>query len=353
MPEPFDAFRFLSHMRSRWRWIAASAAVAVAIALAVSLAQPRLYTATARIVIDPPAGMDPRSVISPSPVYLESLKTYEQFAQNDDAFRKAVDQLALRTLLGHGPVESLKKRALKAGLVRNTRILEIDATLPDPRKAQALARFMAEATVALNRAVAAEQNRDMIQSIEQQERDLRARADAADAAWTKLLAGEPVDDLESAIQNAAALRADIERQMQAAELEGGGARARLDTLRNQIAALDRQSAERQKLLATRLARRDQAEADRDTAQEALTAIGKRLRDARSDAGYRGERLQIIDPGMVPERPSSPNIPLNLVAALLLGLVLPILYLTLEMNFEEHRSSARRSVYHAVAKARDE
>ncbi len=353
MPEPFDAFRFLSHMRSRWRWIAASAAVAVALALAVSLAEPRLYTSTARIVIDPPAGMDPRSVISPSPIYLESLKTYEQFAQNDDAFRKAVDQLALRSLLGAGPIESLKKRALKAGLVRNTRILEIAATLPDARKAQALARFMAEATVELNRAVGADYNRDTLQSIEQQERELRARAGAADAAWAKLLATEPVDDLETAIQSAAALRADIERQVQTTELEGTGAGPRLAAMRNQIAALDRQSAQRQKLLAARLAHRDQAEADRDTAQEALTAIEKRLRDARSDAGYRGERLQVIDPGMAPERPSSPNLPLNVLAALLLGLLLPILYLTLEMNFEEHRAGGRRSVYRAVAKARDE
>ena len=62
---------------------------------------------------------------------------------------------------------------------------------------------------------------------------------------------------------------------------------------------------------------------------------------RGDAGYRGERLQIIDPGIVPERPSSPNLPLNLAAALLLGLVLPVLYFTLEMSYQE------RSVYHCI------
>jgi uncharacterized protein involved in exopolysaccharide biosynthesis len=61
-------------------------------------------------------------------------------------------------------------------------------------------------------------------------------------------------------------------------------------------------------------------------------VENRLREARGDAGYRGERLKIIDPGIVPERPSSPNLPLNLAAALLLGLVLPIVYFTLEMNF---------------------
>jgi uncharacterized protein involved in exopolysaccharide biosynthesis len=43
---------------------------------------------------------------------------------------------------------------------------------------------------------------------------------------------------------------------------------------------------------------------------------------------------------VPERPSSPNLSLNLAAALLLGLVLPVLYLTLEMSYREQRAGAR-------------
>jgi uncharacterized protein involved in exopolysaccharide biosynthesis len=61
-----------------------------------------------------------------------------------------------------------------------------------------------------------------------------------------------------------------------------------------------------------------------------------LRDARNDVAYRGERLSIIDPGVVPERPSFPNVPLNLAAALLLGLLFPAVYLALEMNFQQHR-----------------
>ena len=113
------------------------------------------------------------------------------------------------------------------------------------------------------------------------------------------------------------------------------------------------NAEREKLLATRMAHRDKLEAERKAGQTNLTAIEGRLRETRGDAGYRGERLRIIDPGIVPERPSSPNVPLNLAAALLLGLVLPILYLTLQMSYQEQRASGRRSVFHTVAKARDE
>jgi uncharacterized protein involved in exopolysaccharide biosynthesis len=55
---------------------------------------------------------------------------------------------------------------------------------------------------------------------------------------------------------------------------------------------------------------------------------------------------------VPERPSSPNLPLNVAAALLLGLVLPILYLTLALSYQEQREGGRRTGFHAVAKGRD-
>jgi capsular polysaccharide biosynthesis protein len=64
--------------------------------------------------------------------------------------------------------------------------------------------------------------------------------------------------------------------------------------------------------------------------------------------------------VVPERPSSPNVPLNVMAALLAGLVLPITYLTLLMNFAaskrepyvEQSTGARRGMFQGV-KARDE
>jgi uncharacterized protein involved in exopolysaccharide biosynthesis len=95
------------------------------------------------------------------------------------------------------------------------------------------------------------------------------------------------------------------------------------------------------------------DAERKAGQTALAAMESRLRDARGETGYRGERLRIIDPGIVPERPSSPDLPLNVAAALLAGLVLPILYLTLAMSFQDRRASLARGAFRAVARARDE
>jgi uncharacterized protein involved in exopolysaccharide biosynthesis len=84
----------------------------------------------------------------------------------------------------------------------------------------------------------------------------------------------------------------------------------------------------------------------------LTGIEARLREARGETGYRGERLKIIDPGIVPERPSSPNASLNVVSALLIGLVLPVLFFTLDLSYREQSVRSRRS-FHSMNKAGDD
>ena len=362
MADSFDAFRYVSYMRSRWRLIAASCAIAAALALAATLIQTREYTATARIVIEPPAGMDSRSAMAVSPIYLESLKTYENLATSDSLFSKAMERFDLRSVAGAGPIESLKKRVLKVEIVRNTRILEIGATLPEARKAQALARFVAESTVEMNRSMVTEGDRDLLQGIEREAREVRAQLQEADVRWAQLVVSEPVDDLRAALGEAAGLRSTIRQQILSVEQEiadcaerakqatgselsqirkeASEAHARLDEMRKQIETLDHQYAEREKLLAVRLAHRDNLEAERKSDQAVLAATEARLREARGNAGYRGERLEIVDPGIVPERPSSPNLPLNLAAALLLGVVLPVLYLTLEMSYREQRAGQR-------------
>jgi uncharacterized protein involved in exopolysaccharide biosynthesis len=332
----------------------------------------RQYTATARIVIEPPAGADPRSAMAISPIYLESLKTYEQFASSDSLFQKSAGRFQLQTLMGPRPIESLKKSVLKVGLVRNTRILEIAATLPDARKAQALAQYVAEQTVAQNHSLLAQSGEDLVAGVEKQAAEARARLEHAEDQWSRLLVNEPVDSVQSAVEEAGALRAKLGEQIASARLEiadagdrqrqsspseadllrkeQSNARARLDELQREVDSLDRQTASQEKRLAERLARREQLEAERKSDQAALTAVETRLRDTRSDLSYRGERLTIIDTGVVPERPSSPNLPLNVAMAAVLGLLFPLVYLALALNFEQQQKPGR-DVIEALARAR--
>jgi polysaccharide biosynthesis transport protein len=375
MAEAVEVFRYIRYLRFRWRWIAVSAVVAVTLASGVSLLMPRQYTATARVVIEPPAGTDLRSAMAVSPIYLESLKTYEQFASGDSQFQTAAEKFGLIATFGGQPLESIKKRVLRVGIVRNTRILEVAATLPDPRKAQALAQYLAESTVDLTRSVVKESDRDLLAGIERQEQEARAHVQEADEAWSKTLSAEPVTQLQAEMENGAELLSHQQSELATLQLaiadvsdrekhpqsagdleeirrEASNARARLAELQKQIQRLGEQQAERERTLALRTAHHDRLEAERKARQAELAAAETRLREARSDVGYRGERMRVIDPGVVPQRPSSPNLVLNVIAALLMGIVFSVLYLAIEMNYQEQRITGRRG-FKAFVNSADE
>jgi uncharacterized protein involved in exopolysaccharide biosynthesis len=346
--ESVNTYRYLSFLGSRWRFIAASCAIAGCLALGVTLMLPKLFTATCRILIEPPAGTDIRGALGVSPIYLESLKTYEHFAGSDSLFLRALDQFQLRQRFPGRPVESLKAGILKVGMVRDTKILEIKVTLPDPKTAQALALYLGEETVNLSRSVDEEGDRELTQAIEKQEADAQARLDRSEAAWTRTIAQQPIEGLQQAAQSGSELKSSLEGQLLRAEAdasdgqagEAAASRARADTLRKQLAQVERDLTAREELLARRMAERDRVASDRTASEEAYSAIETRFNQVRGGLGYRSERLKIIDPGIVPEQPSAPNIPLRVLAALLLGLVVPVVYLTLELSYRTQRGASK-------------
>src|SRR5581483_10285979 len=96
MAEGLDILEFAAYAAARRRRIALCCATAVAAAAIASLALPKRYTATASVMIEPPAGMDPRAATALSPVYLESLRTYERLVLSDTLFERATNRLHIR-----------------------------------------------------------------------------------------------------------------------------------------------------------------------------------------------------------------------------------------------------------------
>ncbi|MGA2132126.1 MAG: hypothetical protein ABSH50_07540 [Bryobacteraceae bacterium] len=336
MPESVNTYRYLSFLGSRWRLIVASCAIAAGLALAVTLTQPKEYTATCRLLIEPPAGTDIRSALGVSPIYLESLKTYEHFAASDSLFLRALDRFQLRQRFPSRTVESLKARILKVLMVRDTKIMEIGVTLPDARTAHELALYLADETVKLSRTVGQEADRGLAQGAEQEEAEARARLDRTEAAWSKFMTAQPIDALQQNVQNGGELKSSLQRQLLRAEVDGAST---AEALRKQLAQVEKDLAGQEELLARRTAERERLEIERNAAQDNFSTVEKQLSQVRGDLGYRGERLQIIDPGIVPERPSAPNIPVHVLAALLLGLIVPVIYLTLELSYRMQRTQA--------------
>src|SRR5712671_4919284 len=206
----------LDRLRARWRVVAVTCGVSVGLALGASLILPKEYTAVSRIVIDPPAGSDPRVSTAVSPIYLESLRSYELFASSDDLFLKAVQRFGLRR--DSTPIDRLKKSMLKVEMPRNTRILEIHATLPDPKTAHALALYIAEETVKLNQAMTREGDQELVADAEKQAVEARRRLRTIEQAWSDATTRAPVEPLQAEIESDRRLGSTLQREFAESEV---------------------------------------------------------------------------------------------------------------------------------------
>ena len=182
----------------------------MALAVSISLAMPKSYTAKATVVIDAPAGSDPRAILTLSSVYLESLKTYESFATSDTLFQEAIARAG---------VNGSKASVLKVSMPANTTVLEIRATARDPRKAQALAQYIAEQTVARGNSADAKTAEETIAGLRGKSQEALERLMQARRTRDAALASTPIAALEDELR----VRADQESRF-----EGDLAHARTD-----------------------------------------------------------------------------------------------------------------------------
>ncbi len=277
-----ESFEAYQYLNYVWgRWSVVATACSVAVLLALGAS---LLT-TKRYTSTTQILIEPawsRGALSPvSPAYLSTIRTYEYVASGDSLFKRAVEELGIRELDSR-PLSSLKNAILDVETPPGTKILNIEITLSDPVAARDLASYIAQETVRLSLAANLESDEWLTVRLEK----LR------DAARERV------------------------RSAELAVVDAAGA-----------------------------ARREAADSARKTAWEALRVAELQLNEARAVAGERGERLQVIDPGVVPEIHSSPNVPLNVLAAFFLALVASMIYLTLEFSYQQRKAASMRVAGH--------
>lgn len=339
MPDSFDILEYIDFLCARWKFLALACGFAIVTALLTGVLLPKRYTATATVLIDPPAGGDPRVAAAVSTVYLESLKTYELLATNDPLFVRAVAQFHLRGQ-GASPIESLKRRVLKVDKLRDTRALQISVTLPDPSAAQAVAQFIAEGAVELSRSGGKEADEALIQEAARAAGTAKTRWNEAETAWQNAAGAHSPDALRSEVFAAGDLKSRAEEQLLDEETDPsddrGSSRTRSEILKRRIGELTRDMDQKSAALAQQSAREENLEALLTSARTAYEAAAQRLADLRVSLGSRTERLRVIDPSIVPQRPSSPNVPLIVIGAASLALCGSLLYLTLSFSLTRGR-----------------
>ncbi len=312
---------------------------AAILATVVSLILPAEYTATASLVIDPPAGNDPRSSITISPVYLESLRAYEWFASATRC-SNARSRSRLREDYPSRSMESMKRRIFTVGKVKDTKVLHITVTLTDPKKAQALAQFLAEETVELNRSTSLANDQDLLDQARARVTEAQQHLTEQQTAWRELSVKQPYESMRADVEALTGSRERLQRDLmdsraEFAELQGRGFDERASAVRSRIASLEKQDAdlerkinERAAALSDREARGEQWQQRLHVAQQSFDAAAARQRDLEGSAGMRTDRLRVLDAGVVPEKPSFPNVPLNVLLALGVALIASAAYLAL-------------------------
>jgi len=334
-----QAIEFAAYLAGRWRTLLIACVSAVILAGVASLILPSRYTATATLMIEPPAGMDPRTATSLSPVYLESLKTFEHLASSDSLFSQALDDLRIRARYAGRSIESLKRSVLKVDKPVNTRVIEISATLEDPHQAQKLARYIAEHTVALSDSMTQRSATDSAQEAKANLDRAEKRLQSAIAAGDKPPSVTGVEDELSSISE---LKYSVDRDLSDARAELATAPAGSDAsaLRSKITDLekqDRQFDAQLKSLGGNLehstARRNELENESKSARLNYDAARTKLDDINAAGAFRSERLQVLDPGILPERPSFPNTPLNILVAFVIALLASVAYVAIRFAWE--------------------
>jgi capsule polysaccharide export protein KpsE/RkpR len=291
-------------------------------------------------MIDPPVAEDPRVSVAVNPTYLESLRSYEMVASSDTLFARALEKFHLRDTFGGTPLESIKRHVLKVSKVRDTKVMEISATLADPKQAQGLAQFVAEEAVNLSRASNRASEQEMLESAQRQLDEARTSVERQQSAWLEFSAREPLDgaraELDALTSLRKTLRQDLaEARTELAEFKGRDGDARTAEVRGRMESIEKQDAELGRQIdaeaasfSKREARSEQLELSLRNVQEVYRAANSHLGNVRASLGMRGDRLHVIDPGVVPERPSSPHVFLNVALAMLVALAASITYLTL-------------------------
>jgi uncharacterized protein involved in exopolysaccharide biosynthesis len=340
MHDSFDVLEYIDFLRARWKFPAIACGLAILAALVTGFLLPRRYTSTATILIDPPAGGDPRIATAVSMVYLESLKTYELLATNDQLFLRAATKFHLRDSDG-APIESLKRKVLKVDKLRDTRALQIGVTLADPRTAQAMAQFIAEGAVELSRTGGKEADEATIEDAAAAAATLKARLDDAGTAWRLAAGAHSAEALRSEISDDSYLKSRVEEQLldeqtNAAASDTAASRARIELLQRRIGELTKAINEKSKALATQSAREENFREGLTSARTAYETAAQRLVDLRVSRGSRSEWLRVIDPGIIPQRPSSPHVPLIVIGAAALALFASFLYLTVSFGLTRGR-----------------
>ncbi len=351
-----------AYIVSRWRFVVAAVAAAALLTFTVSEFLPRKYTATATVIIDPPGSNDPRAALVVNPTYLDSLRTFERYFTSDTLFQQAAQRFHLDG--GKAGISALRNSVLKVSVEHETRVLEVSATLSNPRDALALVQYITQESIHASRDEAQAGDRDTVANVTEEYESARVRFEKARAEWELAAQQGTPESLQGEVSAAIGLHSEVSRLRVQAEAEAAEWRLRArdgdaqdrqssTVLANASSARASEYAKRENELADEISTKRKQLADLserhavasgefDSARKAYEAALSRMRDFSALNGLRSEHMRVIDPGVEPRQPSSPKVLLNTIAASLLAACFAVAWLNFVAGIPRQRPAVVRA-----------
>jgi chromosome segregation ATPase len=241
----------------------------------------------------------------------------------------------------------------------------------DAASAQALAQYIAERTVALHDSLDRQSDEDLSKGPQQIFEAARARREAAEEAKDQFTRTTPVEALDKEVLLTGELELEVGKQLartraelanylgqqqapepsEAGERQSGWTQFEIAATRTKIQSLESQDREllqtlkaKGDLLEGLRRKRDVLDAELKSARTDEDAENVKFSDVKSASAARGIRLKILDPGIVPRRPSFPNLPLNLAVAFVLSLAASIGYVAIRFAYDRTRDTFDEPVF---------
>jgi len=338
--ETLEVRSYLRHLGRRWKTLVAVPAVAAAVALLISLGLPRKYDAKVTLLVQPGAS-DPRFPPAMNQIYLEYLRSYEQVIQGSELLARVIQEFHLDMT-----VDRFRSQVLQVEMLRFSKLLTIRVRWEDPQKAHQMALFLAKEAVRsteglrdadAERAVRVAKDevgraQSRLEEVSAKLLEFKLKTREEELSRASQVEMDSKSEFEKQLANSQILVPELEARAAAATAQAKDAAASLaaekakqTALRKALVDLGASLTRHQADLLKAQAGSASLERAYRSAQDALTLATTRANEARASATSRSEQLQIADPGIVPQGPSSPHYLFNALLALALGLFAAVVY----------------------------
>lgn len=343
-------FRYLLLiLRSRIWLVVIVALGTVAAGTYFTLTQPKAYLATASLLLNF-SSKNPFEEDGLPPQLADSyMATQVDIITSRSVVNRVIDNLGLaENPEQRGEWASTLRRNLEVEAGRDSRLVAIHYEAGDPEQAAQVANAFANAYVATTQNLSVEPARRNTEWFDLQIDQMRDRLAAAQSRMTSFQQEEGIVALDDRLDTEMTRLNELTNQLVAAQGELYDARSRqlgvnhpdyVQAVQREQAAQESLAAQKQRVLDLKKQRDELQVLAREVnvEEEAYSNALQSYYNQQLQSSYGQTSVELLDEAAVPSEPSSPNVPLNLIGSVLLGVMLAgLMAVGAELTFRKIR-----------------